>query len=215
MARRQQSDAMVRSCSPSTTIETADQAREIRAALRPRLVRAADGSSIAVPCMNTLLVRRDLVVANGYNPNSVPEEKMNLLRQSIVDNGFCFPIVTIWDDEQGVFVIIDGFHRSLIGSGEWLGLEYLPVVVLEHDITKRMAATIQFNKARGVHQVDLDAEVIRKLLEQGLSEDDVAARLGIDLETVHRYKQLTGVAALFAKADYSMAWEMAEDDAAE
>ena len=140
---------------------------------------------------------------------------MNLLRQSIVDNGFCFPIVTIWDDEQGVFVIIDGFHRSLIGSGEWLGLEYLPVVVLDHDIAKRMAATIQFNKARGVHQVDLDAEVIRKLIEQGVSEDDVAQRLGIDLETVHRYKQLTGVAALFAKSDYSMAWEMSEDDAAE
>lgn len=215
MARRQQSDAMVRSCSLSMVIETASQAREVRASLRPHVVRAADGSQIAVPCMNTLLVRSELVVANGYNPNSVPDEKMNLLRQSIVDNGFCFPIVTIWDDEQGVFVIIDGFHRSLIGSGEWLGLEYLPVVVLEHDITKRMAATIQFNKARGVHQVDLDAEVIRKLIEQGLSEEDVATRLGIDLETVHRYKQLTGVAALFAKSDYSMAWEMTEDDAAE
>lgn len=58
------------------------------------------------------------------------------------------------------------------------------------------------------------AEVIRKLIEQGLSEEDVATRLGIDLETVHRYKQLTGVAALFAKSDYSMAWEMTEDDAA-
>jgi hypothetical protein len=32
----------------------------------------------------------------------------------------------------------------------------------------------------------------------------------MELDAIHRYKQLTGVAALFAKADYSLAWEMVE-----
>lgn len=185
--------------------------RAARASMVPEYIESKTRGRVLAPCANTLLVKRELVVANTYNPNSVSADKMNLLAQSITDNGFCFPIVTIWDDEAGHFVIIDGFHRSAIGGPEWLDFDYLPVVVLEHDITKRMAATVQFNKARGVHQVDLDAEVIRALIEQGLTEEDVAQRLGIDLDTVHRYKQLTGVAELFRNAEWSMAWEMADD----
>lgn len=191
-------------------IDTMEAFREARASMVPEYIESKTRGRVLAPCTNTLLVKRELVVANTYNPNSVSADKMNLLAQSITDNGFCFPIVTIWDDEAGRFVIIDGFHRSAIGGADWLDFDYLPVVVLEHDITRRMAATVQFNKARGVHQVDLDAEVIRALIEQGLTEEDVAQRLGIDLDTVHRYKQLTGVAELFRNAEWSMAWEMEE-----
>ena len=164
--------------------------------------------------MSTILVRTCLVVANAYNPNAVSGDKMDLLRRSIVDNGFCFPIVTIWDDEAGVFVVIDGFHRATIAGPEWLDLAYVPVVVLAHGMTQRMAATVQFNKARGVHQVDLDAEVVRALSDQGLDDTAIAERLGMELESVHRYRQIAGVAAIFAKAEYSTAWEMVEEDEA-
>ncbi|MBI3654037.1 MAG: ParB N-terminal domain-containing protein [Acidobacteria bacterium] len=157
-----------------------------------------------------LLVARELIVANLYNPNSVSPDKLDLLRQSILDNGFCFPIVTIWDDEVERFIIIDGFHRDTMGDPDWLDLDYIPLVLLKHDITRRMTATVQFNKARGVHQVDLDADVIRALIEQGMSEDAIAVHLGIDLETIHRYKQLTGVAELFKNASYSMSWDVVE-----
>lgn len=170
------------------------------------------GRSIAVPCMATLLVRRELVKANVYNPNSVPPDKMQLLRQSIVDNGFCFPVVVIADDEAECFVVIDGFHRTVIAGPDWLDLEHIPVVVLDHSMVKRMAATVQFNKARGFHQVDLDAELIQALVGQGLDDDDIATRLGIDLDTVHRYKQVSGVASLFANTAYSPAWEMVDDE---
>lgn len=119
--------------------------------------------------------------------------------------------MTIWDDEMEKFVIIDGFHRTTIGGPDWLDFDYLPVVVLPHDISRRMAATVQFNKARGVHQVDLDADVVRALIEQGMPEDEVASKLGMDLEAVHRYKQITGVAELFANVDYSMSWEIVEE----
>ena len=102
--------------------------------------------------------------------------------------------------------------RNQIGGPDWLDCDYLPVVVLEHTMAQRMTATIQFNKARGVHQVDLDAEVIRSLLQQGLSEEEISTRLGIEIEAVHRYKQLTGVAELFKNADYSTSWEMVDDE---
>jgi hypothetical protein len=75
----------------------------------------------------------------------------------------------------------------------------------------RLAATAQFNKARGFHQVDLDADLVRALLEQGLTEEQVSEQLGLELEAVHRYKQLTGIAELFARADWSMAWEMVDE----
>ncbi len=170
------------------------------------------GMSIKVPCINTLLVSRDLIQANDYNPNNVTAEKMELLRQSIVDNGFCFPIVTIYDNDLEKFVVIDGFHRFQISSSKWLDLKYVPIVVLDHDITKRMAATWQFNKARGVHQVDLDADLIRSLIQQGLTDDEVCQRLGINSETVLRYKQITGIAELFANVAYSASWRIKDDD---
>jgi len=181
-------------------------------ALRPEPPFVVSGKhrTVGIPCANTLIVARELVQANTYNPNSVSDDKMELLRQSIVDNGFCFPIVTIYDPELEKFVVIDGFHRYLISGPDWLGMRYVPIVVLQHDITRRMAATWQFNKARGVHQVDLDADLIRALIQQGVGEDEIATRLGIDLDTVLRYKQLTGIAELFKNASYSMSWEMTE-----
>ncbi len=166
---------------------------------------------IAMPCMAPILVPRACIDANNYNPNSVSPDKMLLLCQSIIDNGFCFPIVVIHDPETGRYVIIDGFHRYVVSGPEWLDLEMVPVVVLAHDMAKRLYATVQFNKARGVHQVDLDAEVVRALLAQGQSEAEIAEHLKIDPDTVHRYKQLTGVAALFQATPYSLAWTMTDD----
>jgi ParB-like chromosome segregation protein Spo0J len=189
-------------------IDTIEQFRAARKSIEPAYITSKKLGRIPVPCVNVMLVARDLIQANAYNPNSVSDDKMNLLKQSILDNGFCFPIVTIWDDDQEAFVIIDGFHRDQMGDPEWLDLDYIPLVVLQHDITRRMTATIQFNKARGVHQVDLDADVIRALIEQGQSEEEISKHLGIDLETIHRYKQLTGIADLFKNSEYSASWEM-------
>jgi len=165
---------------------------------------------ITFPCLTTRLVARDMVVANNYNPNSVPPDKMELLRQSIIDNGFCFPIVTIWDADQERYVIIDGFHRWTICQPEWLDIPEIPIVVLTHDISARMIATKQFNAARGFHHVDLDADLVRSLIEQGVSEEEIGQRLQMDMETIHRYKQLTGIAELFKNAAYSTAWSMEE-----
>lgn len=167
-------------------------------------------TQIKIPCLEVKLVHRDQLQANNYNPNHVPKDKMELLRQSIIDNGFCFPIVTIWDADLEKYVIVDGFHRYTICMPEWLDIEQVPIVVLEHNISQRMAATIQFNKARGVHQVDLDADVVKSLLEQGLKEDEVAKHLGLDIDTVLRYKQMTGIIDLFKNVDYTPSWEIGE-----
>jgi len=82
--------------------------------------------------------------------------------------------------------------------------------MLNHTMSKRIIATHQFNKARGVHNVSLDADVIRKLIQQGLSDEEIANNMGMDVDTVYRYKQLTGISDLFKNVDYSISWEMKE-----
>lgn len=191
-------------------VETAEQYLAHAATIEPVFVAGKRGQQIAVPCVNTIIVSRTLLQANTYNPNSMPDEKRDSLEESIKLAGFAYPVSVWWDNDQQLFVIVDGFHRWLITGYDYLGMEYIPVVPLDLTAEQRMMATWTFNKARGFHQVDLDAELIRRLIEQGIEEDEIAKRLGIDLETVYRYKQVTGIVDLFKNAQYSMSWEVRE-----
>lgn len=164
---------------------------------------------ILLPALSSFKVPIELVQANNYNPNNVPKNNMELLQQSILDNGFTFPVVTVWDEDIRKFIVVDGFHRYTIFK-DWLQAEEIVIVVLEHDMAKRMAATVQFNRARGVHQVELMGELVRKLIEQGLEDEDIAKHLGMEFEEVYRLKQITGIAELFKNQTYSKSWEMVE-----
>ncbi|PNC22653.1 chromosome partitioning protein ParB [Akkermansia muciniphila] len=170
---------------------------------------------IDIPCLNVQMVDREELQANDYNPNTVPRDKMLLLKQSILDNGFCFPIVTIWSEEDEKYIIVDGFHRFTICQPEWLNIKKVPIVVLKHDLSQRMTATVQFNKARGVHAVDKDADIVKALLEQGKKEEEIANSLGLDLDTVLRYKQMTGILALFEGVNYSHSWDIKDGEDAQ
>lgn len=167
--------------------------------------------ALKLPCMEPIIVPIDKVLANNYNPNNVSEQNMQLLEQSILDNGFCFPIVTIYDDVIDKYIIIDGFHRYTIFK-DYLHAQEIPVVVLEHDLKARMQATVQFNRARGVHQVELMGDLVQALVEQGASDEDIAKHLGMEEEEVYRLKQVTGIAALFKGQTYSRSWQMMEVD---
>lgn len=164
---------------------------------------------ITLPVMTPIIVPAALVHANNYNPNNVAKNNMELLETSIVDNGFCFAIITVWDEELGKFVIVDGFHRDTILE-TWLKAEEIPIIVLEQTAAQRMAATVQFNRARGVHQVELMGDLVKALIDQGLPDDEIADKLGMELEEVFRLKQITGIAELFKNQIYSKSWEMIE-----
>ena len=171
-------------------------------------------NKVTFPCLNTKLVPIEKVQANNYNPNNLTSDRMEVLKESILANGFCFPIVTIYDPDLEKYIIIDGFHRYTIAGKKWLDLPEIPVVVLDHDISQRMIATVQFNKARGHHQVDLDADLVASLLQQGLTAEEISKKLGLELETIHRYTQVANVAEVFKDVVYSQSWYMEhrEDD---
>lgn len=162
---------------------------------------------LKLPALTAILVPIELVQANNYNPNRVDDNNMKLLETSIMQNGFAFPVVTVWDPDIEKFVIVDGFHRYRI-MRDFLKCEKLPIVVLEHDISKRLSATVQFNRARGVHQVDLMADLVKSLFEQGQDDEEIAKLLGMELEEVFRLKQVTGIAELFKNQPYSKSWVM-------
>lgn len=69
---------------------------------------------------------------------------------------------------------------------------------------------MQFNRARGVHQVELMGDLVQALVEQGASDVEIAEHLGMEEEEVYRLKQVTGIAALFKNQTYSRSWEMQE-----
>lgn len=164
---------------------------------------------VKLPCLNVRVVDINQVQANNYNPNAVSSNNMALLEESILSNGFCFAVVTVWDPDLEKYIIVDGFHRYLIFN-EYLQAEEIPIICLEHDISQRMAATVQFNRARGVHQVELMGDLVQALVQQGVDDADISQRLGMEAEEVFRLKQITGIAELFKNQIYSKAWEMVE-----
>lgn len=83
----------------------------------------------------------------------------------------------------------------------------LPVVVIEKDLSNRMASTIRHNRARGSHDIDLMSNIVAELVEMGKSDGWIARHLGMQVDELLRLKQLTGLADLYRHREYSPAWE--------
>ena len=70
-----------------------------------------------------------------------------------------------------------------------------------------MAATIRHNRARGKHKVESMSEIVVELKRRFWSDEKIAKELGMEPDEVLRLQQITGLASLFADADFSEAWE--------
>ncbi len=163
---------------------------------------------ITFPLLYPKMVHHSLVEANDYNPNYVAKDKMKLLKISIEENGFCFGIVSIFDDNKQKFVIIDGDHRNQISSKKWLDLTYKPLIVVNHSMEKRLAATMQFNKARGVHRIEGNAELVHRMLQENISDDKICKTLGIDADDFLRLKRLRKIADVYKDREFSKSWDI-------
>jgi ParB-like chromosome segregation protein Spo0J len=157
------------------------------------------------------LVPIEQVQANEYNPNKVATIEYDLLKQSIEADGVTMPIVTYYDVSIDRYIVVDGFHRYLILRDIFKCAE-VPVVTINKSIKDRMASTVRHNRARGKHQVDLMAELIKKLIQEGCADEEIAERLGMTDDELVRLKQVVGIAKLFSASEYSKAWGEDEDD---
>lgn len=145
--------------------------------------------------------------ANAYNPNAVAPPEMKLLETSIWEDGYTMPVVAYYIADEDVYEIVDGYHRytTLKTSKRIFEREEgcLPVVVIEKDISNRMASTIRHNRARGSHSIELMSNIVSELVEAGMSDQWILRHIGMDKDELLRLKQITGIAALFRDVEFT------------
>ncbi|VFS69647.1 ParB-like nuclease domain [Raoultella terrigena] len=158
-----------------------------------------------------LWVKASSIKANDYNPNVMATVEKKLLERSIEADGFTQPVVV--SRNQDTHLVVDGFHRHLIGSSRPELFRrlygYLPVTLIkdsQRGQKERIAATIRHNRARGKHQIAAMSDIVRDLSRLGWNEKRIGEELGMDQDEVLRLKQISGLAEIFICEAFSEAW---------
>lgn len=145
---------------------------------------------LSSPLSTLQWVDRDMVKPNDYNPNKVSKQNLELLKQSILTNGWTLPIVVRPD-----FTIIDGFHRWTVAGEEPLKsmLEgKVPVVIVEHkDKAGNIYGTVTHNRARGTHLLEPMKAIVKELMGEGKSVEEIGKQLGMRPEEIFRLSDLS------------------------
>jgi len=158
------------------------------------------------PVANVQWVPRETLRANDYNPNHVAPPELDLLRISILSNGWTQPIVARPDGE-----IVDGYHRWLISADPDIAAMtdgLLPVSYLEPSSpADQMMATIRHNRARGSHHVLRMASIVRSILDvSGLSKEELMTALQMEEEEVERLYDTRGMTGRGSKDEFNKGW---------
>ena len=139
-------------------------------------------------------VGRGRVKPNDYNPNKVSKQNLELLKQSILTNGWTLPIVVRPD-----YTIIDGFHRWTVAGEEPLVsmLEgKVPVVIVEHkDKAGNIYGTVTHNRARGTHLLEPMKAIVKELIGECKTVEEIGKQLGMRPEEIFRLSE-------FSKEDF-------------
>lgn len=151
-------------------------------------------NKLTAPLSTLQWVDRSIVKPNTYNPNKVSKQNLELLKQSILTNGWTLPIVIRPD-----MTIIDGFHRWTIAGKEPLVsmLENrVPVVVVKHnEHSEDIYGTVTHNRARGTHLLEPMKAIVRELINEGKSVEEIGKQLGMRPEEIFRLSD-------FSKEDF-------------
>lgn len=108
--------------------------------------------------------------------------------------------------------IVDGFHRwTVSGHREIYALTggYVPVVfVTPKDEASQQMATIRHNRARGTHAVLKMADIVKGMIDNKLSMQEICARLQMEREEVIRLANRAGIpkTAIVEKHNWSNSW---------
>jgi ParB-like chromosome segregation protein Spo0J len=164
------------------------------------------------PVYDVKAVPLEKIRANAYNPNAVAPPEMALLELSIWEDGFTMPVVCYYLPEEDIYEIVDGYHRfTVLQTSERIRQRensMLPVVVIQKDISNRMASTIRHNRARGSHSIELMSNIVAELTKAGMSDAWILRHIGMDKDELLRLKQITGLADLFKDKEFSNSWEI-------
>lgn len=151
-------------------------------------------NKLVSPLSTLQWVDRRKIKPNDYNPNKVSKQNLELLKQSILTNGWTLPIVVRPD-----MTIIDGFHRWTVAGEEPL-LSMLegkvPVVIVEHkDKAGNIYGTVTHNRARGTHLLEPMKAIVKELMEEEKTVEEIGKQLGMRPEEIFRLSD-------FSKEDF-------------
>jgi ParB-like chromosome segregation protein Spo0J len=159
------------------------------------------------PVDNVKWVDRETLKGNDYNPNHVAPPELELLKISIMQDGWTQPIVIREDNE-----IVDGFHRWTVSQDKEIyaltdGL--VPVVQLRNiDKDHQMASTIRHNRARGSHNVLSMADIVVQLKDDmKVPDEDIMELLGMEDEEVERLYDNSGMTVRGSKDSFNKGWK--------
>lgn len=164
------------------------------------------------PLQGIKWVDRRTLIPNDYNPNRVSRQNLELLTTSIFVNGFTMPIVCRPDN-----TIIDGFHRYTVFGPEWtfvpsfkddewekLGYDtsrktlferaggQVPIVVVSQlDDSMYVYGTVTHNRARGTHLLEPMKAIVKRLMKEGKTVEEIGKQLGMRPEEVFRLSDFT------------------------
>lgn len=149
---------------------------------------------LSSPLSTLQWVDRGRVKPNDYNPNKVSKQNLELLKQSILTNGWTLPIVVRPD-----FTIIDGFHRWTVAGENPLKSMLdgkVPVVIVDHkDKAGNIYGTVTHNRARGTHLLEPMKAIVKELMGEGKSVEEIGKQLGMRPEEIFRLSD-------FSKEDF-------------
>ena len=107
------------------------------------------------------------LVPNDYNPNVLPEAKLAQLKKTIKEHGYLqFIVARPHPEQEGKYIIIDGFHRWQAMKDEPEFQTPMPVVVVQENLNKAMVQTINMNLLRG----ELDRVKVSAMLHELLKD---------------------------------------------
>lgn len=167
------------------------------------------------PVYNVQAIPVEKIKANSYNPNAVASPEMELLYQSILEDGYTMPIVVYYDKENDNYEIVDWFHRyrtilehkDIYEREKWK----LPCSIINKPISNRMASTIRHNRARWNHSIELMINIVKELTDAWCSDQWILKNIWMDKDELLRLKQISWLASLFKNQEFSMSNEEWED----
>lgn len=149
---------------------------------------------LSAPLSTLQWIERDKLRPNDYNPNKVSKENLKLLTQSIMTNGWTLPIVVRPD-----LTIIDGFHRWTVSGEDPLRTMLdgkVPIVIVEHkEESEDIYGTVTHNRARGTHLLEPMKAIVKRLMNEGKTVEEIGKQLGMKPEEVFRLSD-------FSKEDF-------------
>lgn len=152
-------------------------------------------------------IERSRLIPNDYNPNRVSRQNLELLTTSIFVNGFTLPVVCRPD-----MTIIDGFHRYTVFGPKWkfvpkfkdeewhkLGYKFPPISLFEEaggmipvvkvsqiDESMYIYGTVTHNRARGTHLLEPMKAIVKRLMDEGKTVQEIGKQLGMKPEEIFR-----------------------------